>query len=285
MLIHNKKPVLFKTYKQLAAALLVAIFAIGAVTAQDTNDAEKEEFKITGGSTYDDRFRVKNFSFWRRLVPSGKGEILEIFFDIENKTDREIPLRLFLLGFYEQDLRDKEFRSLFSYPSWRKRDFEKEQHEILFLDSIPKVDQKKFAEWQKARQQDKVETRNEETKADEKTEDNKTDSETTESEEAKKYRDHYLSFLEYVNYLESHANEGVEFKLQGMENVSREVATGENIRVVMGAMKSSVFTELYSRYRSDQKFFNHLGLVLFDTEKQEVVYRQFFKFKKKLRIY
>ncbi|MCS6984102.1 MAG: hypothetical protein NZM25_03100 [Leptospiraceae bacterium] len=228
-------------------------------------DAKKEEKVLAGGSVYDERFEVNNLFYRKKYAPSGRGEVLELSFDIENKVEYSIPLKLFIVGFYEKDLVDPQYRQRVEYPKWRERDFEKEKFEIVQFDSLPRLNQEEVSKWAaKNRGEELTETKSESDK--------------------KKRKYSYQKFLDYISYIEAHPEMGIDVPLQGWENSTTISKKEANYNIVSSALKTSVWAQLYARYRHDRKFFNHLGIILYDNEDKKIAYRQFLKFNRPFRI-
>ena len=114
---------------------LVSIWAAGS-DANDDNPAISSAGRMT-----DERFEVMNYSFVKKFDPKGKGDYLDIFFDIKNKSDDTVALKLFVMGFYEKD-QVPETRKFIDYPEWRRNDCERQSKQIVFFDSAPTIEKK-----------------------------------------------------------------------------------------------------------------------------------------------
>lgn len=244
---------------------MVFLFFLLSLKAQE-NKTQNEEKILAGGSVYDERFEVTNLFYWKKYAPSGRGELLEISFDLENKVEYAIPLKLFIIGFYEKDMVDPIYRQRVEYPTWRERDFEKEKYQIVQFDSIPKLNQEEVAKWaaQNRKESPPAEPKNE--------------------SEKKKRKLIYQKFLDYISYIEAHPEIGIDVPLQGWENATTITKKETTYNVVSSALKTSIWAQLYARYRQDRKFFNHLGIILYDVDDKKIVYRQFLKFNRPFRI-
>lgn len=228
-------------------------------TGNDNGDNKDSEVKLSAGVARDERFSVDNLYFFRRYAPSGRGELLEVTFDINSNVELDIPLKLFVIGFYERDRTDEGHRRFIDYPVWRERDFEKESNKITFFDSIPAIEHEKVDQWN-------AERRGEEKKEEE-------------NDKMKRWRKtDYQQFLDYVLYINNNPEEGIDFKLQGLKNTQQVVHRKDAYNIVEEPLKTTVFAQLYSRFKTNRIFFNRLGLILYDTEQEKIVYRQFISF-------
>ncbi|HMV35761.1 MAG TPA: hypothetical protein PKD60_07715, partial [Turneriella sp.] len=73
-------------------------FSASALLAQDSDKKSSSEQPATasqpaGGRIRDDRVSVENVSFWKKSATDGKGDYLEVTFDIMNKSEDAIPLK------------------------------------------------------------------------------------------------------------------------------------------------------------------------------------------------
>ena len=126
----------------------------------------------------------------RRYDYQGKGEVLEVIFDVKNKTLDTLDLKLFLLGFHQKDGINSKYRKLVPYPSWRKRDLDKYNFKIVFLDSIPKINPSDVA---------------------------RIGALSSSGEEEKNNK--YAGFLSYIRHIEKNSDSGIPFKLYSLENI------------------------------------------------------------------
>lgn len=80
---------------------------------KDLNESVKDYQPV---SIPDPELDVKNFSFVRNFGASGRGEFLNVTFDLVNKTDRPKEYQVYVLAAYENEVP-------VAYPStWRKKD-------------------------------------------------------------------------------------------------------------------------------------------------------------------
>ncbi|MDH5719511.1 MAG: hypothetical protein OEZ13_02710 [Spirochaetia bacterium] len=229
--------------------LIALISTVGtAQTRKKKNENKNSEVLDYGGAKFDKSLTVSNYSFGRRFASDGKGEYLDLSFDILNQMDEDINLKMYIVGFYQTSKAVSKERKWVGYPEWRKRDLDKEIKNIYHLDSIPKIDKTKI------------------------------DDEKTGLYE-------YPSFKEYLKYLVANGDKGIDLKLPGLEGKGAGKLEGKNYNILMAPLKTSVFAKLYTPYGAQQYQFNYLGVILYDTSKNKIVYRQFMKFNKKLKMY
>jgi hypothetical protein len=80
-------------------SLLPAIMA----AQEDTNKAKvKINTNIPALSQYSEKFAIKNVFFNKRIEPGLKGELLEVEFLLENKTDDPMDLYIFAVATFEK---------------------------------------------------------------------------------------------------------------------------------------------------------------------------------------
>ena len=195
------------------------------------------------GSIEDERFHVKNFTLMKRFHPSGKGELLEIFFDVENITIYPLNLKFFVMAFHEKDAVNPILRQRNPYPTWRKFDFEKENLNIIVFDSIPVI--------------------------------NKQDVDPT-----KKELYEFPDFLDYIKYIEKKPEIGIDFKISGMHQApTGEAQEEDSYSITEVRLRTNIKVFLYIPYTTKKFDFNYIGIILYDTTKKQTVYRQFYRLK------
>lgn len=239
-----------------------------------------------GGRIRDDRVSVENLTFWKKNATDGKGDYLEVAFDIVNKSEDSIPLKMFIIAFDEKDLVDNEYRRYVEYPKWRTFDEDKKMHKLMLFSSIPDTKHEEVAAF--ARKKEEAVAKNGGFKPRE---------EQAEPAGSKK-KPTLRQFLEYVQYVHENPNAGVDVLLQGYENTNYNIKceggskTGKKCFEQKGkylieekALKVNVWAKLLARYSVDRKFFNHLGVVLYDTESKKIVHRQFYSINGKFKIF
>lgn len=277
-----------KNAMKILITISLSIWALHAQANDNKqNEVSKPDTPHQAGMIVDSRFDVNNINFFKKFSNTGKGEFLDFTFDLVNKTDDGIKLKMFIIAFNEKDESDIEMRKFIEYPQWRKLDFEKNAKHIVFFDALPVIDHTVVADFAKKREDTINKNAGLKPKPEEPADPNK-----------KKKKVPLQDFIDYVVYVHENPQSGVDLELQGFENarfdVKKELRTEpkpegnskpeELYRITLKALKTSVNGRLYSKYRMDKQFFNHIGLVLYDTDENKIVYRRFFRFKKKFRI-
>ncbi|MDH5716056.1 MAG: hypothetical protein OEZ22_00285 [Spirochaetia bacterium] len=201
-----------------------------------------------GGSKKDERLEITNISFSRRYTSDGRGEYMEIFFNIINLMDSSIKLKMYILGYYEDDLTKTKHRKWIGYPQWRKRDFEKDTVKVFHFDSIPEIDKTKI-------------------------------------DPDKKELYEFPTSKEYFKYITKNANNGIQLELAGIESKNFGAIKSENYNIISEPLKSTVFAKLYAPFGSQNFFFNNFCIVLYDSEKNKIVHRQLYNFKTNMKIH
>ncbi|MFO1527917.1 MAG: hypothetical protein U1F16_18240 [Turneriella sp.] len=252
----------------LGAPLLFAQKKETTAPAPDTQPA--------GGRIRDERVSVENVSFWKKNATDGKGDYLEVTFDIVNKTEENIPLKMFIIAFNEKDLVDKEYRRYVEYPRWRKFDEDKKLHKVVLFNSIPEFNDAKHEEVA-------AYARNKEKAAAEMGKYTLPEQQPAPAGSKKKVT--LQDFLRYVQYIHDKPESGLDVMLQGFENTKFTRKVEPTYRIEEKALKVNVWGKLLSKYRVDRKFFNHLGLILYDTESKKIVHRQFYSINGRFKIY
>ena len=199
-------------------------------------------------------FDVKNVSFSRRYGSAGKGEVLQVGFEVHNKTSKRVDLKLFVVGFHEKDNVDPVRRWRIEYPRWRVKDFDKEDLHIVLLDSVPTIERKRVDPNINA------------------------DDEFT-----------FPRFIEYVQYLDKNPANGIPFKVYGLEDMPpttlkpADLKKGNNYQIVNAKFKTNVTTLLFSKYKPGHKFFNYIGIIIYDSQ-NKTAFRHFYRLKYKIKI-
>ncbi len=188
-------------------------FSASALLAQDSDKKSSSEQPATasqpaGGRIRDDRVSVENVSFWKKNATDGKGDYLEVTFDIMNKSEDAIPLKMFVIAFNERDLVDKEYRRFVEYPKWRVFDEDKKMHKLVLFDSIPATKHEDVAAF--ARKKEEAVAKNGGFKPREDADENT----------GPKKKTTLKQFLQYVQYVHENPNAGVDVMLQGYENTT-----------------------------------------------------------------
>jgi len=261
-------------HKIVFAMLLMAPFVF-AQNKDNKAAPSSPDTQPAGGRIRDARVAVENMSFWRKFAADGKGDYLEFTFDIVNKSEDNIPLKMFVIAFNEKDLVDGEYRKYVEYPKWRKWDEDKKAHKIVLFNSIPAFDdakQKEVADFARNKEKTAAEMGK------------YTLPEQQQSTGANK-KVTLQDFLRYVQYIHEKPESGLDLLLQGFEDAKFTRKVTPIYRVEEKALKINVWGKLLSRYRGDRKFFNHIGVVLYDTAEKKIVHRQFYSINGKFKIY
>lgn len=264
------------------------LFTVAALIAQDADkkNTEARAEQPAGGRIRDERIAVENVSFWKKNATDGKGDYLELSFDIVNKTEDPIPLKMFLIAFNERDLVDKEYRRFVEYPKWRVFDEDKKMHKLILFDSIPAINHQEVAAFARKKEEAIAKSGGFKPRIDE------------EESTGNKKKVTLKKFLQYVQYIHENPNSGIDILLQGYENTNynikcaSEAKAGKECLKKKGAylieekaLKANVWAKLLARYTVDKKFFNHLGIVLYDPEAKKIVHRQFYSISGRFKIY
>lgn len=254
-------------------AILLAAPLIFAQNAEKKDAATGTQAQPAGGRIRDERLSVDNMSFWKKFATDGKGEYLEFTFDIVNKTEEPIPLKMFVIAFNEKDVVDAEYRRYVEFPKWRVFDEDKRLHKIMLMSSIPEFDAAKQSEVTAfARDKEKKAAEIGQYKL-------------AEQPAQPKGKVTLQDFLRYVQYIHEKPESGVDVLLQGFENTKFTRKAESNYRLEEKSLKVNVWGKLLAKYRVDRKFFNHLGVVLYDTEAKKIVHRQFYSINGRFKIY
>ncbi len=250
-----------KSGKISALVLLLALNFTPILSQEGETPAQENKGKISStGAVYSEYLGLENFDFWKKIAPSGRGEFLELSFDVVNKTDVNIPLRMFIIGFHETDEKIESLHRKYNeYPVWRTYDIDAEKKKIVFFQSIPEIATSDVSAWK--------------------------GKEVPEEQKMSRWRKPvYESFIDYVNYIEQNPDAGIEIPLQGMENTETKNLKTDIYNVVSKSQKTTVWANLYSRRAATQRFFNHVGIILYDTEEKKVIFRQFYTINDKIKI-
>jgi len=258
--------------KLILMALITAPMLLAQKTPSETNAGGKEA-QPAGGRIRDERVDVEHVSFWKKFAADGKGEYLEFTFDIVNKTEDDVPLKMFIIGFNEKDLVDAQYRRYVEYPKWRVFDEDKRLHAIVLMDSIPAFDaakQSEVAAFAKDKEKKAADIGQ---------------YKVTEKPEPVKGKVTLQDFLRYVQFIHEKPDTGTDVLLQGFENAKFTRKAEGSYRLEEKALRVNVWGKLLSKYRVDRKFFNHFGIVLYDTKAQKFVHRQFYSINGPFKIY
>jgi hypothetical protein len=254
---------------------LTIIMLLGAPLLFGQNTDSKEsgpDTQPSAGRIRDERVSVENLSFWKKNATDGKGDYLEFTFDIVNKTEDNIPLKMFVIAFNEKDLVDAQYRRYVEYPKWRVFDEDKQLHKIVLFNSIPETKHDDVAAF--ARKKEEAVAKNGGFKP----------REAPSQSAGDKKKTTLGQFLSYVEYIHENPTSGLDVMLQGFEDTKFTRKVEPTYRIEEKALKVNVWGKLLSRYRVDRKFFNHIGLILYDTESKKIVHRQFYSINGRFKI-
>jgi len=124
--------------------LSLTLFGQNPPIRETTTEQPKEKGDIIKIQDYfpvsmeDPKISVTDVSVDRRFSPDGKGEILDIFFNIDNNTSERIDLFVWVIAYYETDAVEKEERRIVPYPNWRVYDPDKRTYISRFIKITPK---------------------------------------------------------------------------------------------------------------------------------------------------
>jgi hypothetical protein len=89
--------------KKYITVLLLSLIPVLAAAQQDTGkDKGKLNINIPAANQYSNLFVIKNVFFNKRIEPGMKGELLEVEFSLESRTDDPLDLYIFVIATYEQ---------------------------------------------------------------------------------------------------------------------------------------------------------------------------------------
>lgn len=223
----------------LTIALAVSDFSINKAYAED-NRVKAIPVNI---SSSDERFTLSNISFYKRLESQTMS--LNANIEFQNNTDQDLKLKVIVMAFREIDSADKNIRKWFEYPTWRKRDLDKEIKKVILLDSIPAIDK------------------------------NSVDAELKDGR-------FYPDFQKYLQYIGNNATIGSDLVIKGF-NTGASQGTSQNygnpnMFVVAESMKTSIYTKLHVKFNRENNFFNRFGVIVVDPDQKKVVSSELFEF-------
>jgi hypothetical protein len=282
--------------RRITIAILLAAPLVFAQNAENKGNTTgggpaQTENQPAAGRIRDERVSVENVTFWKKNSSDGKGDYLEFTFDIVNKSDDNIPLKMFVLAFNEKDLVDGEYRRYVEYPRWRKWDEDKKTHKLVLFGSIPVTKHEDVAAF--ARKKEEAVAKSGGFKPKE---------EPQQNAATGKKKPTLKDFLHYVQYIHENPTTGVDVLLQGYENAvytlkcediagAKQTGKDECFRMQKKAylleekaLKSNLWGRVLSPYQGDRKFFNHIGIVLYDTETKKIVHRQFYSINGRFKV-
>ena len=97
--------------------------AAGAGGGQAAPPAETPKTNnMTPLAVTDLRFDLRNISVDKRIDPNGQGEILDVSYDLFNRSPDPVNLKAYFIAYYEENARNDAGRELIPYPEWRDKD-------------------------------------------------------------------------------------------------------------------------------------------------------------------
>ena len=224
----------------------------------------------------DARFKITNFNLDRRYAGNGRGEFLDVVFDVNNLTSENVRLFAYVIAFYETDAVNERERNWVPYPVWRDRDYPSEQFLIHHITITPE-DIPETSVWNPS-DSDYIDYATTITRMRESVAGNVP------------VPDVRPPFWKYIEYINSHPTQGLEFTLYGdkgptpdkvvQSNFPRPTPEEQKIRIhenlykhkytLQNNRRVTIFrSHHYSKFRADYKFFNRVAILLYDAEKAE----------------
>lgn len=229
----------------------------------------------------DPRFTVTGLNFDRRYSPNGLGEFLDVVFDVNNLTSKNVDLRVFIAAFYETTSVLDRQREMVPYPSWRDRDYEREQSLVKQMIVTP-ADIPESRIWDKTdpdyhRYYTTINRMRNSLGGDE------------------PITDPRPPFWKYLQFMMEHPNEGLLMTLHGDNSPTSDKALQSNYpqpsaeELKIGIHKSiylhkytiehtrrktMVRSHHYSNFRADYHYFNRVAIVIFDATRADAYMQQ-----------
>jgi hypothetical protein len=183
-------------------------------------------------SAMDERFSLNNVSFYKRLEKIYA--TLNINFELQNKTDKDLKLKVILIAFKNIDSIDKDLRRVIKYPPWRKRDLDHERRKNTLLDTLPDIDK------------------------------NAVDPDLKDPSV-------YPDYQKYLQYIEKNTSLGTDVVIKGVSTGAAENSGNQEIYIINQSMKTSVFCKLKVSFNTQNAFFNYFGIIIVDPEQKKIV--------------
>ena len=221
--------------------IIVSVLVSGVFFARQLL-AEEGNIKSVplNSSVYDDRFVIKNVSFFQRL--ESVVTTLNLAAEIHNNTPEDIKLKVILIAFKQADNVNHLQRKLIKYPAWRERDLDKDQVKNILLDSIPPIDK------------------------------NAVDANIKNSDE-------FPTLQKYLQYISTNPDLGRDIVVKGINTgVSENSNNNKDIFIVNQALKTSMFAKLKVKFNPGNKFFDHAAIILVDPGQKKIVGAELFRF-------
>lgn len=290
-----------------AVAILFMVLSISsavigqeATTATQASAPSNTQDIFVPESQVDPRFNLKNISFDLRLDPRGRGEILDVVFELENNTRKPLELYGYVVAFTETDAVDESARLWIPYPNWRKRDPSRETYLVRNISITPEdIDQSLI--WN---ENDPVYLKTERT----------FNRLRTSVGASVQLMDMFPPLSQYLSYITKNPAKGVKFLLHGTKGpgsgnkihtnyLPPEKAREANVDPVLNHtftieyfQRKTIFRSHHmAHYQANYQLFNTVSIILFDAAKVDnktnangkndgVVYYRTFKIDRELRI-
>ena len=264
---------------------LVSATFVSSQNLKTDNDGEEEmhghegdepSYLYPAGSRYDERFRVDRTTFLGRLQNDGKGNLLEVSFDILNRTKKDIKLRLMVLGMYEEDTTFTLHRQNIAYPQWRKADIEGKSRHITKFSIVPVMDEEIVHKYILDQR-----------KGDDHGEGHLDDHggfPMTQNEKRKK--ESLFHWAEYYHFVEENIlKRGAPLTLQGSGEGKDEIREFKRLSIAEYVRRTTVYAQLFIPIQDPRQLYNVVGVFLYDEETKNIVYQKYYKFTKPLKVH
>ena len=229
-----------KMKKTLALIFTLALFGLFATGINSQQ-------KVADTSRIDPRFDLRNISFFKNIRPGKNGLELNAVFELHNRTEKELNLKISALAYHQRDLTVSARRKIVEYPQWRNRDLDKEKVFIIRHDVIPEAKKEDI-------------------------------------ENADLYPESsFVPFHYFVSHVEKQKS-GLEIKIRGIDTDRVDDLFDDNVFLMHEMLKTTINFKLRTRYTEQNIFFNYFGLVITDAETGKVVFTQLYYFDKPFRI-
>ena len=238
-------------------------------------DSAKE---VQAVSISDPDIKVNNVSFVRNFASSGRGEFLNVTFDIINNTVKTKDYQVYVMAMYERE-------APVAYPSiWRKTDPQKNIFLVPFQKLSPEPIDEKVVLGEKAS--------NDREALKYKSVFNQVPLREFENEPTLEGYDHYLiknpdKALKIKVYGDEappkneHILSNIEVKKEERDRDVNYATEGHTYTIQNDKFTTTVTTHHFSKFRTDYLFFNRVLLLIFDPTRpadRKLVYRSLMKF-------
>jgi hypothetical protein len=254
---------------------------------QSTLDLDPvEDIGYDAGQLQDINFSVKNITFTTYFKSNGRGEVIDVIFDIHNEKETKQELSYSVVTFYESDFVQTKERKFIPYPTWRKRDFDKEKKIVYFIKASPININKEDMDniWKNTVDGEYQVCINAKNKTElcefQKKQRNKI---------IKKY-DILPPMWDLMNYIQQNPIKfAKKFTLPGISSPDKKKEFIEENGVEVGKLyhtrtMTTIMSSHESLYRPNYYFFNKVLIYLFDANTGKVLYRRLIRFKREKKI-